>query len=123
MPKMKNTSYICHVPYLRNHTSYDCSFMAHLCKRHFFLRHFFHFFFRTFDFLGVRGVKEPQIAQNDKNFVYHAPYLRNHISYDCSFMVHLCKRIKSPGAFENFDFLGCQQPKMTKYSVSQLHLI
>ena len=84
---------------------------------------FFIFFFQTFDFLGVRGVKQPQIAQNDKNFVYHAPYLRNHISYDCSFMVHLCKRIKSPGAFENFDFLGCQQPKMTKYSVSQLHLI
>ena len=69
---------------------------------------FFFFFFKILIFWVVRGVKEPEMTQNDKNFVYCAPYLRNHtMPYDCAFMVHLCKRIKSPGTFENFDFLGC----------------
>ena len=39
---------------------------------------FFIFFFKILIFWVVRVVKEPEMAQNDKNFVYHAPYLRNH---------------------------------------------
>ena len=46
---------------------------------------FFHFF-KILTFCVVRVVKEKKIVQNDKNSVFHAPYLRNLTLYDC----HLC---------------------------------
>ena len=76
---------VCHAPYLRNHVSYDFLFMVLTCKMMISPGVFFHFF-KILTFCVVRVVKEKKIVQNDKNSVFHAPYLRNLTLYDC----HLC---------------------------------
>ena len=56
------------------------SFMVHLCEM--MSPGVFFQFFKILIF-QVNRVKEQKAVQIDKNFVRHAPYLRNHTSYDC----------------------------------------
>ena len=56
------------------------SFMVHLCNMIISLDVFFFFFFhffKIFVFWVVSGVRGQKMVQNDKKFVYCAPYLRN----------------------------------------------
>ena len=56
------------------------SFMVHLCNMIISLDVFFFFFFnflKIFVFWGVCWVRGQKMVQNDKKFVYCAPYLRN----------------------------------------------
>ena len=53
---------------------------------------FFYHFFKIFIFLVVSGVKGQKKVQNDKKFCRHAPYLRNHTSYDCHLWYHSHKK-------------------------------
>ena len=62
-------NYVCHIPYLRKHTSYDCDFW-YTCVKWWHLQKLFSFFF-LFWFcwlLGVGKVKWQKMAQNDKKF-------------------------------------------------------
>ena len=71
-----------HASYLRNHTSYD-SYLWYPYVKWFYLQTSFSFF-QNFNFLGCFGGKKAKIGPKwQKNFVRHASYLRNHISYDC----------------------------------------
>ena len=56
---MKNNTYVCHTPYLRNSTAYD------------------------HDFLGCQGGKKGKKLSKMKNNnnIQHAPYLRNIVAY------------------------------------------
>ena len=94
---------VCHAPYLRNHTSYDIIYGAHVWNR------FFSHFFKILIFWVVRGegeggVKVQKWSKMTKNFICHTSYFRNYMSY----YLHLwytClnkRRIISPGIFFSF---------------------
>ena len=101
------------------------SFVVYKCKMIISPGLFFYFFKNLFLWV-VRRVKGQKMVQNDKkNFVLCTLYLRNHIYIIWSWlMVHMCKRIISPGTFYiffNFYILGSvvgykskKWPKMTK---------
>ena len=79
-------------------------------------RRFFHFL--NFDFLGccLEGKKWPKME--NKNYIHHAPYLRNSIAFDDDFCLHLCKIMISPGIFffifSKFWFSGSYWGKRAK---------
>ena len=54
---------------------------------------------RLLGWWGGWGVKGQKWSKMRKNYVYRAPYLGNHTSYDLLFMVLICKMIISPGVF------------------------
>ena len=91
-----NEKSVCCIPYLRNHTSYDC----HLCYTSVkwrYLQSFF-YFFKVLIFQVVSGVKGQKVAQNDKKFCLS--WLTSH-----HIVVHNCKMIISSGIF--FVFSKC----------------
>ena len=77
---------------------------------------FFHFL-KILIFWVVRRVKGKKRPKMTKKHVFLALYPRNHTSYD-TFMLHMCKRIISPGFvftfFPNFHFCGQYGKKWTK---------
>ena len=76
------------------------SFMIHICKM---IRYpsIFHFL-KILIFWVVRGVTGQKIVQNDKKFwVSCSISLEPYVMW-LSFMLHVCKMIKSPGVFVNF---------------------
>ena len=76
----KQQKIVCHTPYLRNHSSYDCNLWYTFVK--WYVQGFF-FFFSTFRFFGLlvgwKGKKWSKLARNS---VCRAPFVRNHTSYD-----------------------------------------
>ena len=62
---MENNNYIRHAPFLWNSIPDDHDNLVHLCKMMISPGVFFIFDFFIFD--GIKGVKEPKIAENDKN--------------------------------------------------------
>ena len=99
-------NYICHAPYLRNSIVYDHDFW-YTCVECISWS-FFHVF-KILIFGAVRRVKGQKMAQNDKKLspsclISQEPYIKW-----SSFMVHICKRIISPGfvyIFYQFKFWG-----------------
>ena len=80
------------------------SFMVHICKIIICPGFFFHFF-KVLIFVVVSRVKGQKMVQNDKKFCL---YVSRTIHEMKVIMVHICKIIKSPGAFFfNFDFADC----------------
>ena len=80
------------------------SFMVHLCKRMISPGvFFFSFFFSKFlSFCVVRETKEQKIVQNDKKFCMGCLISQEPCIIWSSFIVHMCKRIISPGFFLHF---------------------
>ena len=78
------------------------SFMVHICKMIIYpgVFVFFLHFFNILIFLDHRGLKGKKRFRMTKHSVCHAPYLRNHTSYDLQ-LWYTCmfKRIKSPDIF------------------------
>ena len=74
-------------------------------------------FFKILIFWDVRGVKGQKRSKMTKNSIRHAPYLRNHTSYDCH-LWYTCVKWQDLQAlfsfFQNFDFLGCYGVKVQK---------
>ena len=120
-PTMKN-NYMCHAPYLRNSVACDHDFL-YTCDKWWYLLVFFFFvfcflsfffFFFIFSklliFWVVSGKKGQKMAQNNKKktllcLISQEPYI-----IWSSFMLHMFKRIISPGVsftfFPNFNFGG-----------------
>ena len=121
---------VSHTSYLRNHTSYD----HHLWYASDNIsRHVFHFL-KILIFQVVKRVKGKRIAQTDKKLLMFCLISQEPYIIVPSFMLHMWKRIISPGIFHIFSKLkflgstvGCKAkkwPKMTKkiclpYSISQ----
>ena len=87
---------VCYVPYLRNHTSYDCSFW-YTCVKWYYLQGVFFHFFKILIFCVVRGVKGQKMVQNGKQFcpsrlISQEPYI-----IWLSFSVHCYKMMISSG--------------------------
>ena len=110
--------YVCHAPYLRNHTWYDFH-LWYTCKMIISPGCFF-IVFKILIFWVVRGLKGQKIVQNDKNLC-STPYI-----IWLSFVIHKCKMISSEfffvfSKFWYFGLLGVSEgkkwPKMTKNSV------
>ena len=91
---------VCHASYLRNHTLYDRHLWYTKCKMIMSPRFSFPFF-KILIFWVVKRVKE---QKNSPKWQKYLIYLKNqpYIIWS-SFMVHMCKRIISPGLF-NFNF-------------------
>ena len=88
---MKNKNYIQNMPYLRNSKAYDHDFwytwydhdFGDTCIKWWCLQAF-HSFFQNLDFFWVVSeVKGQKMSKMTNDSVFHAPYLRNHTSYDC----------------------------------------
>ena len=96
---------VCCAPYLRNHTSYDCH-LWYTCKTIITAGVFFPFF-RILIFWVVRGDKGQKWQKWQKTLsvvpyisgtIHHMSHLISQEPYIwSSFMVHMCKRIISPG--------------------------
>ena len=70
--------------------------------------------FWNFIFRAVRGVKGQKIAQNENNYIWHMPYLRNSIAYDNDFWYKCVKWWYLQvffSLFWNFQFLSCRGAK------------
>ena len=94
---------VCCTPYLRNHTSYELSFMIQMCKMIVSLGVFFNFKILIFQvFRGLKGQKWPKMT---KFSLCHTSHFRNHISYDLH-LWYTCiyKRIMYPCIFFDFFF-------------------
>ena len=95
-------------------------FIVHMCKM--IISPGVFSIIENFDFYGCQGEGNGRVKKNQKikNPVCRALYFRNHISW-FSFMVHMCRRIISPGisVFQNFDFQekGKKWLKMTRKSI------
>ena len=94
---MKNNSYICHAPYIRNSVAYDHDFW-YTCVNWGYFQVLFSFF-KNFNFLGFQGSKRAKTVQNDKKFYPSCFISHQRFIIWLSFMVHLCKMIISPGVF------------------------
>ena len=94
---MKNNSYICHAPYIRNSVAYDHDFW-YTCVNWGYFQVLFSFF-KNFNFLGFQGSKRAKTVQNDKKFYPSCFISHQQFIIWLSFMVHLCKMIISPGVF------------------------
>ena len=100
-------SFVCHAPYLSNHTSYDCH-MVHLCKV-IISPGFFFIFFKILIFQVVKGVKGQKMVQNDKKLCPSGFISQELYIIWLSFMAHLCKMIIYLGSFfifSKFWFFG-----------------
>ena len=93
-------------PYFRNRTSSDHKFW-YTCVKWWYLLEFFSVL--SLIFWVVRGVKGQKMAENDKNYVCCASYLRNY-TYDC-YLWYKCAEswyIQTFFSyFQSFNFLGC----------------
>ena len=75
--KVSPPCFMSHEPYI-----IWLSFMVHLCKMVISPGYFFSS--SEFWFFGLLGGQKGKKRSNmTKNYVHHAPYLRNHTSYDC----------------------------------------
>ena len=97
---MKNSNYICHVPYLRNSKTYDHDFWCTSVKW-WYLQVFFHIF-KILIFRVFREVKGQKVVQNDKTFCLSCSISQELCIIWFSFMVHVCKMIISPGFLFHF---------------------
>ena len=76
------------------------------------------FNFKILIFQVDMGLKGQKMALNQKSSACLTLYLRNRRSYDCDFLVHMCKMISPVNVFifQNFDlgdFMGVKRQKMT----------
>ena len=115
MSKMTK-SFVCHFPYLRNHTLYDCHFWYTFVKWY-YLQGFSHFLKILILWIvsGVKGKKWKK--KKKKKSVCPAPYLRNHTSYDSHLWYTFVKRLYLQvffSFFQKFDFLGRQGDQRAK---------
>ena len=107
---------VCHAPYLRNHTPYDC----HLCYTNVEWQHLLlisSLFFKILHFLVIRRVKGQKMTQNDKKLCPSGLISQEPYTIWSSFMVHMCKRIIPVGVFKifpNSNFQEQQWGKMAK---------
>ena len=100
---------VCHTPYLRKHTSYDCGFW-YTCFKWWYLQ-MFSSLFQNFDFQVVRGCKKAKNGPSFQKIVsvsVSSVSQELHLKWLC-FLVHMCKMMISPAIFfsffRNFDFL------------------
>ena len=84
--------YVCCLPYLSKHTSYDCDFW-YIYVKWWHLQMIFSFFQNL-----VRGLNGKKMAQNDKNCLSHSVSQEPYLIW-LWFLVHMCKMVTSPDAF------------------------
>ena len=100
---MKNNSYICYLPYMRNSIAYNQDFW-YICVKWYISRCFFQFF-KILIFWFVRGKKQgkgQKTVQNDKIFCLSCFISQEPFIIWLSFMVHMFKIIISSGVFFHF---------------------
>ena len=103
-----NDNYVCRIPYLSKHTSYDCVFLLRKFKM--MTSPDVCFIFSKFWFLWVirgRGVTGQKMGQSGKKFCL-TPYLRNFTSYDCVFWYTCVKWWYLQNFFQFFKSLICR---------------
>ena len=103
-PKMRNKTYIHHVPYLRNSIPYGHDFWYT-----YVLQPLYFSFFQNFGFSGCE-VNGKNLTHNYKKFFLSGTISQESYIIRLPFMVHLCKMTMTPrffSFFHRFDFLGC----------------
>ena len=103
LSKMKNENYVHHAPYLRNSVAYNYDFW-YTCVKWWYLQAFF-IFLKNLIYWVVSGVKGQNMAQNDKKLCLLCLISQEPCIIWSSFMVHICKKIISPGVFYIFHTL------------------
>ena len=101
-PKMTK-NLVCRTSYLGNYIWYDCH-LWYTCVKGWYLQVFFFFIFfsKFLSFCVVRETKEQKIVQNDKKFCMGCLISQEPCIIWSSFILHMCKRIISPGFFLHF---------------------
>ena len=89
---MKNTNYICCMPYLRNSIAYDHDFWYTCCRKWWYLRGFIIFSKFSFSGLLVGAKNSPKWQKN----LFVALYILEKILIWSSFVVHKCRMLISP---------------------------
>ena len=99
---VQNDKVICHAPYLRNHTSYDCHFWytcVKWCKVCVKPPGLFFFIFFNFDFSGCSRVKEQKNSPKWQKILSVTLHISSTIDHILAFMVLICNMISSGGFF------------------------
>ena len=83
------------------------SFMLNNCKMTIFWSSFF-FLFKILIFWVHNPRKEQRTVHNNQNYVYHAPFLRKHTSYNYDFWYTFVKGLYMQQFFSFFKILICE---------------
>ena len=99
-------NFVCHTPYFKQHTSYDCCFW-YTCVKWWHLQGLF-LLFQNFDFLGVKRQKMAQWSYSISQKLYIIWLW---------FLMHICTMMISSAIlsfFQNYDFSGFYSVKGQK---------